>query len=196
MSTHQRCWLLAAGAHLLGFKTSSTNSLLKGYMAETFTIGVFILRRAVLSLRLSASDSTLSLSSVRTSRIHSSPSALCQPACRCPCVFRPEPRRNSYSGDWGDRCSLLFLCWVLKPPDFERLKTGGAAKLIKHTTCKRVIRPFCLMVISRWAAFDGNLCSDYSGVQWVHAVPSFDVCCIKYEVDYKWKGNNWLRWWL
>lgn len=58
------------------------------------------------------------------------------------------------------------ICWVLKPPDFEGLASGGAAQLIKDTTCKRVIRPFCLMVISCWAIFDGNLCADYSAVRW------------------------------
>lgn len=66
----------------------------------------------------------------------------------------------------------------------EGARSGGAAQLIKETTCERAIRPFCLMLISCWAVFDGNLCSDYSGVQWARF-----VCCIKYEVDYKWKRN-------
>lgn len=108
-------WRSECTSIMLDFK-ASTNSCLLGYMAETFTIGVFILRRAVLSL--SASHSTFSHGTSVRIPTPASPSAPCQPACRRLCVFRPEPRRNSYCGDRGDRCSLLYLCWVLKPPEF------------------------------------------------------------------------------
>lgn len=105
-----------------GFKSQFSTVLCA---AETFTIGVFILRCAVLWLRLSASGSTFSHGPASSARVLDplrSVSAVPDPPAAC-----VSSDWSPYRGDRGDRCSLLYHYWVLKPPEFQGLESGAAA---------------------------------------------------------------------
>lgn len=75
------------------------------------------------------------------------PSAHSPPACVS--VFRPELRRNSSR---GDRCSLLYLCWVLTPPAFQpgrrrQLKASEREFGSKYVTEHQFVQNFyCIKV--------------------------------------------------
>lgn len=97
-------------------------------MTETFTIGVFILQRAVLSLRFSAVDSTFSHSPAASVRIPNTTPV--RPRCA------GLPAAACVSSDWSlgaihtvetEATDVHYcICWVLTPPEFEVLRSGGA----------------------------------------------------------------------
>lgn len=156
-----------------------------------FTIGVFILRCLIAAAQcvwlhfLSWSSGICSHPGIHSSTVRTVPARLPLPVCLQTGAQAQfilwRPRRQMFT--------IVPLLGLKTPRVWGGLKSGGAAQLIKETTCKRMIRPFCLMVISCWVIFDGNLCSGYRGVQSIDALSSLDVRCMKYELDYECKRS-------